>query len=213
MEIRHKNIQLILNPALFLLHINDHLDDVICNFVIYADDATLYSKCDQVSDLWQRQELASELERDLRDTVDWCRKWLVDFNAGEIQLVSFDRSNNSGAIDVKMDEFIFDEKSSVEILRQSFSSKLDRGSYIISIYKLASKKSRVLIRSMKFISPEVVLYLYKSIIRPCTEYCSNIWACAPSCYLDVSDKHRNGYLGLLVQHLLPFLNPWLIIEI
>ena len=41
----------------------------------------LYSKCDQASDLWQQLELASELESDLGDTVDWGRKWLVGFNA------------------------------------------------------------------------------------------------------------------------------------
>ena len=49
-------------------------------------------------------ELASELKSDLWDTVDWGRKWLVDFNAGKTQLVTFDESNNTGAIDVKMDE-------------------------------------------------------------------------------------------------------------
>ena len=38
-------------------------------------------KCDQVSGLWQQLELASELESDLQDTVDWGREWLVDFNA------------------------------------------------------------------------------------------------------------------------------------
>ena len=42
----------ILCPTLFLLYINDLLDDVICNIAIYADDSTLYSKCDQASDLW-----------------------------------------------------------------------------------------------------------------------------------------------------------------
>ena len=42
----------ILFPALFLPYINDFPDDVICNIVIYADDTTLYYKCDQVSDLW-----------------------------------------------------------------------------------------------------------------------------------------------------------------
>ena len=64
----------ILGPTLFLLYINELPDDVICNIAIYADDTTLYSKCDQASVLWQPLELASELEYDLRDTVDWGRK-------------------------------------------------------------------------------------------------------------------------------------------
>ena len=55
----------ILGPTLFLLHINDLPYDIICDSAIYADDATLYSKCDQASDLWQHLELASELESNL----------------------------------------------------------------------------------------------------------------------------------------------------
>ena len=59
--------------------------------------------------------LVSELESDLRDTVDWGMKWLIDFNAGKTQLVSFDLSNNwcliTGAIDVKMNGFVLEEKS------------------------------------------------------------------------------------------------------
>ena len=42
------------------------------------------------SDLWQRLELSSELESILRDTVDWGKKWLVDFSTGKTQPVSFD---------------------------------------------------------------------------------------------------------------------------
>ena len=55
--------------------------------------------------------MASELESDLRDTEDWSRKWLVDFDAGKTQLVSFDWSYNTGAIDVKMDGSVLEEKS------------------------------------------------------------------------------------------------------
>ena len=100
----------ILGPTLFLLYINDPPDDVICDTAIYADDTALYSRCDRASDQWRQLDLASELESDLRDTVDWCKKWLVDFNAGETQLVSFDRSNNNGSIDVKMGVSILEEK-------------------------------------------------------------------------------------------------------
>ena len=114
----------ILGPTLFLLYINDLPDDVICDIVIYAI-STLYSKCDQASDLWQQLELASELESDLQDFVDWGRKWLVDFNAGKTQLVLFDRSNNTGAIDVKMDGSVLEEKSLFKMLWLTFSFKLD----------------------------------------------------------------------------------------
>ena len=94
----------IVGPTLFLLYINDFPDDVVCNIAIYADDTTLYSKCDQASDLWQQLELASELESDLQDTVDWVKKWLVDFSSGKTQLVS------NGSIDVKMDGSVLEEK-------------------------------------------------------------------------------------------------------
>ena len=132
--------------------------------------------------------MASEIESDLRDAVFWFRKWLVDFNAGKTQLVSFDWSNKTGAIDVKMDGSVLEEKSSFKMLGLTFSSKLDWGSYIISIAKTASKKIGALICSMKFLSPEVALYLYKSTIRPCMEYCCHVWAGAPSWYLELLDK-------------------------
>ena len=91
-------------------------------------------------DLWQQLELASELQSDLPDTVDWGRKWLVDFNAGKTQLVSFDRSNNIGAIGVKMGGSVLEEKPSFnKMLGLTFSSKLNWGSYIISTVKTASK--------------------------------------------------------------------------
>ena len=75
-------------------------------------------------------------------------------------MVSFDHSNNAGAIDVKMDVSVLEEKSSFKMLGLTFSSKLDWGSYIISIAKTASKKIGALLCSMKFLSPKVAVYLY-----------------------------------------------------
>ena len=60
------------------------------------------------------------------------------------------------------------------MLGLTFSSKLDWGSYIISIAKTTSKKIAALIRSMKFLSPEIALYLYKSTMQPCMEYCFHV---------------------------------------
>ena len=69
-----------------------------------------------------------------------------------------------------MDGSVLEENSSFKMLRLTFSSELDC-SYIISTAKTASKEIGALTQSMKFLSPAVALYLYKSTIRPCLGYC------------------------------------------
>ena len=60
--------------------------------------------------------------------MDWGRKWFIDFNAGKTQLVSFDQSNNTGAIDVKMDGSVLEEKSYFKMLGLTLFSKFNWGS-------------------------------------------------------------------------------------
>ena len=59
------------------------------------------------------------------ETLDWGKKWFVDFNAGKTQLVSFVHSNSNGSADVKMDGSVLEEKSSFKILGLTFCSKLN----------------------------------------------------------------------------------------
>ena len=69
-----------------------------------------------------------------------------------------------------MDESVLEEKSSFKMLGSTFSSELNWGFYIIPFAKSASIKIAALIFSMKFLSPEIALYLYKSTIHLCMEY-------------------------------------------
>ena len=112
---------------------------------------------------------------------------------------------------MKMDRSVLEGKSSFKVLGFTFSSKSDWGSHIISIAKTASKKIAALIRSMKCLSPEVTLYLYKATLRPCMEYCS-VLGCDPGYSLESLDKLQKRILVLLVLHFLPLLIPWFIIE-
>ena len=122
-------------------------------------------------------------------------------------MVLFHRSNNIGTIDLKMDGSVLEEKASFKMLELTFSSKLDWGSYVISIAKTASKKIGALIRSMKFLSPEVGLYLYKSTIRPCMQYCCHVWAGTPSCYLELLDKLQKQICSTVSPSLASSLEP------
>ena len=121
----------ILGPTLFLLYINE-LPDAICNIFTYVDD-TIHSLI-LIRHLigGNNLELPSELDSDLQESVDWRRKWLVDFNAEKTQLLSFDCSSNTGAIDVKRNGSVLEAKSSFKVL--------GLGIYIMSIVKSVSKK-------------------------------------------------------------------------
>ena len=122
-------------------------------------------------------------------------------------MVSFDQSNNTGSIDVKMNGSVLEEKSFFKLLELTFSSKLDWGSYIISIDKTPSKKIGALICSMKFLSPEVALYLYKSTRCPCMEYCCHVWTGATSCYLELLDKLQKRICRIVGSSLVASLEP------
>ena len=87
-----------------------------------------------------------------------------------------------------MNRSVLEENLSFKMLGLTFSSKLDWGSYLISIAKTVPKKIGALICSLKFLSPEAALNLYKSTIQPCVGNCFHVLPGAPSCYLELLDK-------------------------
>ena len=93
------------------------------------------------------------------------------------------------------------------MLGLTFSSKLDWGSYTISIAKAASEKIGALICSMKFLSLEVALCISKSTIQPCIEYCSHVWAGSPSCYLELLNQLQKWVCQIAFSPLFASLEP------
>ena len=57
----------------------------------------------------QQPQFASERQSNLLKTIDCGMNWLIGFSAGRTQLVLFDRSNNSGAVDMKVDGSALEE--------------------------------------------------------------------------------------------------------
>ena len=178
--------------------------------IIYADDKTLCSTCDQASDLWQQLELTSELESDLWDTEDWDRKWLVDFNAVKSQLVLSDQSNNTGAIDVKMNGSALEEISFFNMLVLAFSSL--RALTLSLLLKLPPRKlefwfvlwSFFLLRLLCISINLTYGHTWNTVVVSGLVLLVATWNCWFS--------YKNWYAGLLVLHLLPLLKTCLIVE-
>ena len=140
--------------------------------------------CDQSSDLWQRLEIAAELESDLQDTVNWGRKCLVDSSPGKICLIRLI------ALVVLMWKWMGMFLRKNHLLRcWGCLSLLNWTGLLHYLYCLNSiQKNWGLDSLFEFLSTEVALYLYRSTIRPCMEQCCHAWAGDPGCYLEMLDK-------------------------
>ena len=142
--------------------------------------------------------------------VDWGRKWLLDFSAGKSQLISFDRSDNTGAIGVKMDEFVLEEKPSFKLLGFVFLNWVGA----LTLYLLLKVPPRKMEPWFVLWSFFLLRLLCISISLPYGHAWNTVvmselvllvatWNCWIS--------YKVGYAGLLVLYLLPLLNCWLIV--
>ena len=90
------------------------------------------------------------------------------------------------------------EETSFHLLGLTFTRSIDWKPYGQSIAKAASMKVGSLHRAQCFLTPESILYLYNSTIRPCMEYCSHIWGGAPrSDGLDLLDQVQKRVVSLV----------------
>ena len=134
--------------------------------------------------------------------------WTVDFNAGETQLVSFDWSNNTGTINVKMDGSILKGKSSLKMLGWLSLLSWIGALTLPLLLKLPPKKLEPWFVLWRFF---LLRFLCVSINLPyghawTTVVMSGLVLLVVTCYL------VNRYVWLLVLHLLPLLNPWVIVK-
>ena len=60
---------------------------------------------------------------------------------------------------------------------------------------------------MKLYSPKISLYLYKSTIRPCMEYCCHVWTGTCSFYLELLDKLQKRIYRTVVTSIAISLEP------
>lgn len=137
--------------------------------------------------------------------MDWDRKWLVNFKAGAI-----DHSNNCGAIDMKMNGSVHDEKS---VFKDAGIDSLLNwiGTLTLSI---ATASQKIVLRfdvSMKTFF-KVTLYLCKCKLQPCMVHCCHVWPLllitSRTCWI----SYQNRYVAMQVLQLLLLLKPWLINE-
>ena len=157
----------VLGPILFLIYINDLDLDLSCCTLKFADDTKIYGNINSYDD-------ASKLQQDLNKLVTWSQTWQMPFNVQKCKVMHFGRKNLRYPYIMK--ESQLETVNSEKDLGILLSSD---GKVSVQCAQACMKANRILgmiKRSIVYKNQQVMLQLYKSLVRPLVEYCTVAWA-------------------------------------
>ncbi len=160
----------ILGPLLFLIYINDIVNNIHSNIRLFADDTSLYIIVeDPIS-------ASTILNNDLETIHQWSEKWLVKFNPSKTETMLFSRKLNKPQYpDIIMNGQIINTFKEHKHLGLTLSDDGKWNSHISSYINKAWQRIG-LIRSLKYILNRACLErMYFTTIRPLLEYADVVW--------------------------------------
>ena len=166
----------VLGPVLFLIYVNHITAGISCHFTAFADDYKLYFS-------FSRREDAilagvQSLQRDLDSVSSTARSWNLKLNSDKCVVMRYHR----GRLDLSGNHYQYYLNG---IKLATVSSHKDLGVVVDQslrfhehVQKLVSKASSLasnLLRSTVNRSPEFMVKLFVSHVRPILDYCSCVW--------------------------------------
>jgi hypothetical protein len=157
----------ILGPLLFLIYINDIIDNINSNIYLFADDTSLMRNIDQLD----IQGSFDSINDDLQKLHEWSLQWRVDFNAKKsCHLILTKQTNPPDYPTIYMGNTEIRRVNAHKHLGIIFSSDMTWSDHVNSIRDKAMRRTSSLKRISYMVPRKTLIHLYKSIIRPVLEY-------------------------------------------
>jgi len=157
----------VLGPILFLIFIND-LDFGMLNSILkFADDTKVYGEV-------VNQKSREDLQNDLDLLVKWSDEWQMKFNVQKCKVMHIGKNNME--YKYTMNGMELESTKTEKDLGVVMSSDLKSTDHCLLAYNKASRMLGMMGRTMKSRNPEILLSIYKSIVRPHLEYCTPAWS-------------------------------------
>ena len=159
-----------MGPLLFILYINDIVNEIHCGIRLFADDTSLFIIVDTP------ENAALQMNTDLDKITSWSNKWLVTFNPAKTESLLLTRKvNNIDHPSLYLSDVPIEEVTTHKHLGIYLSQKLDWQKHIEYITEKASVRLNLL-RSLKFtLDRNSLQKIYFIFIRSILEYADIVW--------------------------------------
>ena len=160
----------ILGPLLFILYINDIVENIGSSIRLFADDTSLFIIVDDPV------QSAITLNTDLNTISKWAESWLVDFNPNKTTSLLVSRKvNKPYHPPLYMNNINISEVTSHKHLGVTFSNDGSWNDHTQSIKSKAWQRINIM-RKLKFtLDRKSLETIYKTFVRPLLEYSDVVW--------------------------------------
>ena len=162
----------VLGPVLFLIYINDMVDVISYSLIsLFADDTKLSNTIGRLED-------ASYLQSDLDSIVQWSKKWSLRFNPQKCKVLHLGKHNEKFSYSMMEDgnRIILDQVPFEKDLGVYIDQDLSFNKHIGEAIGKANRILGLIRRSFKYLTAEIFVHLYKTLLRPFVEYSSPVWS-------------------------------------
>jgi hypothetical protein len=157
----------VLGPVLFLIYVNDMDAGLLCKVSKFADDTKLCHAA-----LREQDRLA--IQHDLEKLIEWSEVWQMPFNVAKCTVMHMGCHNANFNYTMAGDNLAaVNQQKDLGIL---ISDDLKWNAQVQNSYNAAIKQLGFIARNFTYKSKDIVLPLYKSIIRPHLEYAVQFWS-------------------------------------
>ena len=176
----------ILGPLLFLIYINDIVNDINSNIKLFADDTSLYLVVDH-----DEYAVAEKLNSDIDKINQWSERWLVKFNPDKTEIMTISKKlHKPHHPPVYMNNVMIKEVELHKHLGVTISEDGSWNAHINDILVKASSRLAMLRRVQFKLKRMHLQSIYFSFIRPVMEYADIVWDNIPD-YLNQSLENLN----------------------
>ena len=188
----------VLGPVLFIYFINDLPDVCNSSIKIFADDTKVYLPITSLND-------KNHLQLSINRLVEWSNTWLLRFNSDKCKVLHLGKNNPEYEYTIAHDGI--EKQLNISVCERDLGimvdTKLNFEEHIESTVKKARGLAGLTNRTISYKVREVMIPIYKSIIRPILEYGNAVWSPHKRKYIDLLEsvqkrftKHIVGMNGL-----------------
>jgi hypothetical protein len=156
----------VLGPVLFLIYINDLESGLISKLGKFADDTKLCKSVNTAED-------TEILQKDLDKLHEWSSEWQMQFNVEKCSVIHAGRNNKQHTyrLGVKYLRSSDQERDLGVLMDNSAKFSL----HCKEVVKSANATLGLIRRTVKFKRKDIIVRLYKALVRPKLEYCVQAW--------------------------------------